>query len=118
MMQRTAWIRLSLRLAILSLLLLVLCVGWELWWAPLRPGGSFLVLKALPLLLPLRGLLHGRRYTAQWTSLFILPWIAEGAMRMISDPGPSRYLAMIELLLAILCFAGVSVYARLTRPSR
>ncbi|MBS1156540.1 MAG: hypothetical protein H6R07_2464 [Proteobacteria bacterium] len=97
------------------LLLIVLCVGWELWWAPLRPGGSFLVLKALPLLLPLRGLLHGRRYTAQWTSLFILFWIAEGAMRAGSDQGLSQRLAIVELLLAGVCFVCVSVYARLTR---
>ena len=32
--------------------LLMLCLAWELWWAPLRPGGSWLVLKALPLLAP------------------------------------------------------------------
>lgn len=105
--------------AILCLLaLIVLCIGWELWWAPLRPGGSFLVLKALPLLLPLRGLLHGRRYTAQWTSLFILPWLAEGAMRMLSDPEPSRWFAVVELLLCVGCFVCVALYARQTRPPR
>ncbi|MBM3355478.1 MAG: DUF2069 domain-containing protein, partial [Betaproteobacteria bacterium] len=45
--------------------LLALCVAWELWLAPLRPGGSWLVLKALPLLAPLFGVLRGRRYTYQ-----------------------------------------------------
>ena len=101
-----------------SLLLLVaLCLGWELWWAPLRPGGSLLVLKTLPLLLPLRGLLHGRRYTAQWTSLFILFWMAEGAMRMWSDNGLSQKLAVGEFILASGCFVCVSMYARLTRSA-
>ncbi len=100
------------------LLLVVLCLGWELWWAPLRPGGSFLAIKALPLLLPLRGLLHGRRYTAQWTSLFILFWMAEGAMRMGSDHGVSQRLAIIELVLASLCFGCVAMYAKWTRPAR
>ena len=45
--------------------LIFLCVAWELWLAPLRPGGSWLVLKALPLLAPLMGILKGRRYTYQ-----------------------------------------------------
>ena len=29
--------------------LIIISLGWELWWAPLRPGGSWLALKALPL---------------------------------------------------------------------
>ena len=52
--------------------LIVLCLAWELWLAPLRPGGSFIALKALPLLLPLRGIVRGNRYTYQWASMFIL----------------------------------------------
>ena len=52
------------RLASISLVgLIFLCIAWELWLAPLRPGGSMLVLKALPLLFPLFGILRGKRYT-------------------------------------------------------
>ena len=41
--------------AVASLLaLILLTLAWELWLAPLRPGGSWLVLKAAILLLPLR----------------------------------------------------------------
>src|SRR5204863_4889489 len=54
--------------------LFVLCLAWELWLAPLRPGGSLVALKALPLLLPLPGIWRGRRYTYQWSSLFILAY--------------------------------------------
>ena len=44
-----------------SLIALVfLCVAWELWLAPVRAGGSTLALKALPLLLPLFGVLRGK----------------------------------------------------------
>ena len=44
-------------LAVGSLLgLIVLSLAWELWLAPLRPGGTWLALKALPLCLPLAGL--------------------------------------------------------------
>ena len=37
--------------------LILLGLAWELVLAPLRPGGSWMVLKVLPLLLPLRGVL-------------------------------------------------------------
>ena len=37
--------------------LILLGLAWELYLAPLRPGGSWLVLKVVPLLLPLMGLL-------------------------------------------------------------
>jgi uncharacterized membrane protein len=52
---RTRWV------AVASLLgLIVLALAWELWLAPLRPGGSWLALKALPLCIPLAGLLKHR----------------------------------------------------------
>lgn len=107
------------RLAAISLIgLLVLCLAWELWLAPLRPGGSMLALKALPLLLPLRGVLHGRRYTHQWLSLMVLLYLAEGTVRAMSDHGTSQILALAETLLAILLFAGCLGHARATAPSR
>ena len=59
-------------------LLLLLCLAWELWLAPLSPGGTLLALKAAPLALPLGGILSGRRYTYQWSSLLILGYLAEG----------------------------------------
>lgn len=105
--------------AVASLVALIaLCVAWELWLAPLRPGGSWLVLKSFPLLLPLRGLVAGRRYTYQWASLFVLAYFAEGVVRAASDPGPSRFLALAETGLAVLLFSAVVAYARLTRPRR
>jgi hypothetical protein len=79
------------RLASISLVgLLFLCLAWELWLAPLRPGGSMLALKALPLLFPVFGILRGKRYTHQWTSLLSLVYVAEGAVRAFSDQGASQ----------------------------
>jgi len=86
--------------------------------APLRPGGSWLALKALPLLLPLMGILHGRRYTYQWASMLALAYIAEGAARAFSDTGTNSLLALVELLLALMFFASAVYYARLTRSSQ
>ena len=103
----------------LSLLALIfLCLAWELWVAPLRPGGSWLALKALPLLAPLLGILHGRRYTYQWSSMLILAYIAEGVVRMHGDGGGTAALASGELLLALVFFVSAVFYARFTRHSQ
>lgn len=96
--------------------LLFLCLAWELWLAPLRPGGSWLALKALPLLLPLMGVLRGRRYTYQWASMLVLAYVAEGALRAFSDHGVSAALALFEALLALVFFTSAAFYARLTAP--
>jgi uncharacterized membrane protein len=96
-------------------LLIVLCLAWELWLAPLRPGGSLLALKALPLVVPLAGILQGRRYTYQWSSMLILAYFAEGATRAWADVGTVRALALTEVALSVAFFAAAVSYARLTR---
>ena len=101
---------------VLLLLLAAHCVLWEGWLAPLRAGGSWLTLKALPLLIALPGLWRGRRYTYQWFSMLELLYVAEGAVR-IFDPPPTGALAAIELLLACALFLCVLGFARSTRPS-
>jgi uncharacterized membrane protein len=112
-------VRAALQLAAsASLVLLVaLCVAWELWLAPLRPGGSWLVLKALPLLAPLFGVLRGRRYTYQWSCMLILAYLAEGTVRAWSERGAAQALAAAEVALSLAFFASAVAYARLTRPS-
>ncbi len=97
--------------------LLVLCLAWELWLAPLRPGGSWLALKALPLTVPLAGIIYGRRYTYQWTSMFILAYFIEGVMRAWGDRGISQWLAGAEVLLSVVFFGAVLTYSRLTRAT-
>jgi uncharacterized membrane protein len=97
------------------LALIALCLAWELALAPLRPGGSLLALKALPLALPLGGILSGRRYTYQWSSLLILAYFAEGVTRAWSESGLSRELAFLEVLLSVLFFAAAVSYARATK---
>lgn len=92
-------------------------IAWEAVVAPLRPGGSWLILKVLPLLLPLPGILHGRRYTYQWSSMLILLYFAEGVVRAWSDATPSAWCAIAELLLATLFFVATVGYAWVTRPS-
>lgn len=97
--------------------LIALCLAWELWLAPLRPGGSWLVLKTLPLLAPLNGIVRGRRYTYQWASLLILLYLVEGSTRTMVERGVPAALAATESALATLFFFATIAYARLTRPT-
>jgi len=94
--------------------LILLCVAWEWRLAPLRPGGSTLILKALPLLVPLFGILRGRRYTHQWTSLLSLAYVMEGIVRAMTETGMRRWLALAEIALAMALFATTALYARVS----
>lgn len=95
--------------------LILVCLAWEGWLAPLKPGGSALILKTLPLLLPLFGILRGKRYTYQWASMFILIYFTEGVVRAWSDQGVSAQLAIIEIALSSIFFICTIFYAKLTR---
>lgn len=107
------------RVALAGLLgLLVFCLLWEIWLAPLHPGGSTLALKALPLLLPVFGVLHGKRYTHQWLSMFSLLYLAEGLVRIGSDPPGQRWAPAVEIILSLLLFAGCVGYAKATAPGK
>ncbi len=101
-------------LAVSSLMgLIVLGLAWELWLAPLRPGGTLLALKVLPLCFPLTGLLKNRMYTYRWLSLLIWLYFTEGVVRAWSDASPSSYLAMIEIFLCITLFIACALHVRL-----
>lgn len=95
--------------------LIVLGLAWELWLAPLRAGGTWLVLKVLPLVIALPGLLRGKRYTAQWASMLMLAYFAEGVVRGWSDKGPSQQLAWIEIALSVMCYVALLGFCQLTR---
>ncbi len=92
--------------------LIALCLAWELWLAPLRAGGSWLVLKVLPLLIPLFGILRGKLYTHRWMTLFIIAYFVEGVVRAYTDKGLSAQLAGVEIALAVVLFASAILYVR------
>jgi len=104
--------------AVSLIALIFLCVAWELWLAPIRPGGSLLALKALPLLLPLMGILKGRRYTYQWAPMLVLAYFTEGVARAWSDTGLSAWLAGAEVALSVVFFFAAIYYAKFSAPSR
>ena len=107
-------VRATRTLAVSSLLaLIVLTLAWELWLAPLRPGGSWLVLKALPLCLPLAGLLKNRMYTYRWLSLVVWLYFIEGVVRAWGDPPPGNWLALLQIALCLAVFASCALHVRL-----
>lgn len=109
----TKYVTLTRIAAVGSLLgLIVLGLLWELWLAPLRPGGSFLVLKVLPLCIPLAGLLKNRMFTYRWVSLFVWLYFIEGVVRAWGDKAPSNYLAMIEVGLCVILFTACALHVR------
>jgi len=101
-------------LAVLSLTgLIVLGLVWELWLAPLRPGGTLLALKVVPLCIPLAGLLKNRMYTYRWVSLFIWLYFTEGVVRAWGDAAPSCYFAFAEVILCVVLFIACAPHVRL-----
>ncbi|RFO96893.1 DUF2069 domain-containing protein [Rhodoferax lacus] len=109
----TATVQLSRVLAVGSLVaLIVLCLAWELWLAPLRPGGSWLALKVLPLCLPMAGLLKNRMYTYRWVSLVVWLYFIEGVVRAWGDKAPGNYLALAEVVLCLCLFAACLLHVR------
>jgi uncharacterized membrane protein len=106
-------VRLSRALAVSSLIgLILLSLLWELWLAPLRPGGSWLVLKALPLCIPLAGLLKNRMYTYRWVSLVVWLYFAEGVIRLQGDTWPSNACAAVEIVLCLMLFTATALHVR------
>ena len=93
--------------------LIVLGVLWEMVLAPVRPGGSLLALKVLPLILPLAGVMKNRMYTYRWLSLLVWLYFTEGVVRAWSDKPPSNYLAMVEVFLCLVLFTACSLHVKI-----
>lgn len=108
---------LSLLASICLFALIALCLAWEAWLAPLRPGGSWMTLKVLPLVAASFGFLRGKRYTYQWMSMLVLLYFTEGVVRT-NDAGLGGELALGEAVLSVVLFALTVLYARCTAPSR
>jgi uncharacterized membrane protein len=94
--------------------LIVLGLAWEMWLAPLRPGGSWLALKVLPLVVPLAGLMKNRMYTYRWVSLMVWLYFTEGVVRAWSDASVmGRALAGVEVALCLVLFVACAWHVRL-----
>ena len=93
--------------------LIVLGVSWEMVLAPIRPGGSLLALKVLPLILPLAGVMKNRMYSYRWLSLLVWLYFTEGVVRAWSDKPPGNYLAMVEIVLCLMLFTACALHVKI-----
>jgi uncharacterized membrane protein len=93
--------------------LLALLLNWYTWIAPPQrvPVAIALMLTAVPLLFPLRGLLHGRSYTHAWTSLLALPYFALGVDAIAVGIGPV-WLGVAVTAASIVLFSATIGYTR------
>ena len=95
------------------LALIVFITVRELYLAPLRPGGSWLVLKVVPLLLALPGVLKRRLYTYQWAALLSCVYVAFAVVGGMSDPSAlARTCAWVEAALGAVFFCATVLFVR------
>ena len=92
--------------AIIALLAIIaLGIAQEIWLAPLRPGGSWLALKVVPLVFAVRGVSKRDNYTMQWSSMLILLYFTEGIVRATSDKLTlSAQLGWLQVVLCLVFF--------------
>ena len=91
--------------------LIILCVAWEWFISPLRPGGSWLILKAVPLIVMLPGIWRAKVYTMQWGTMLILIYTTEALVR-ISESGWNFWLALLELVFSVTIFISLLLYLK------
>jgi uncharacterized membrane protein len=92
--------------------LTLLALLWETALAPLRSGGTWLALKAVPLAALVPGTLRGNRRARQIAAL-LLPWyVAEGLVRAVTEQGRHAVVAALAALVAALTFAALLVWLR------
>ena len=86
------------------------------WYAWLAPSIHFPVAYALlflltPLLFALRGMLHGRLYTFQWSCFLALLYFMHGVGEAYASE-TARYLGLLEILLTSTWFLAAMMYVR------
>ena len=105
--EATRWLAIAGVLALIAVSLV-----WELWLAPTRVPALAAGVKALPLCLPLAGLLKRRMYTYRWVSLGVWLYFMDGAVR-VRDGGATSVLAALEIALSLLLFVTCVMHIRL-----
>jgi uncharacterized membrane protein len=106
------WLRVAVTASATLVLLELL---WELWLAPLRPGGSWLALKALPLALLWPGVARGALKPRQYLAFALLPYVAEGVVRAVTEAGRHALVAGTATALAAVAFTALVLSFRAER---
>jgi uncharacterized membrane protein len=96
-----------------NLLLLGWVVAWQMTLSP-HPhldNVTLAIAWAVPLLLPLPGILAAKPYTHAWANFILMLYFLH-ALTILYVDGGERMLAAVELLLTTLGFAGNILFAR------
>jgi uncharacterized membrane protein len=91
---------------------------WHAWLAPpgKYPVALYLILLLGPLLLPMRGLLHGRTYTHVWASMLSLFYFCLGIMHVWSGSQTgTRGYGLALTLFSLMFFSGAICYVHYSR---
>ena len=98
--------------------LLILSVVWHSWLFPSAyfPVSLVLIVMAMPLLLPLRGLLHGRPRSYIWASLLATLYFIHGVGEAVVNP-QQRWLGILEIVFSLGLIFSASLYVRFSRPA-
>lgn len=92
-------------------------LSWiALWQLSLSPhphisSTTLTIAWAVPLLLPLPGILAGKPYTHAWANFVLMLYFLHGFTILYVDGG-ERWLALVELALTAIAFLGNILYAR------
>ncbi len=97
--------------------LFFLIVAWNTWIAPVEHSPRIIILLPLtiPLLFPLRGLLHGNPYTHAWTTLIALFYFSLGVSNTVV-PEDQLY-GWLQILTSMTLFTGCVMFVRYSRAA-
>lgn len=76
------------------------------------PVAAWLIIALIPLLFPLRGLLHGRPYTHAWTGFLMLFYFSHGIGEVYSAQTFNIF-ASLEILFSCVTFSASIIFIRL-----
>lgn len=96
--------------------LLALIVNWFTWISPPQkvPRSLVLAVLAIPLLFPLRGIIHARRYTHQWIGFLSMFYFIIGVDVWYNHQATEQWLGMSMVVLSLMLTIGSSMYSRFT----
>ena len=97
------------------ILLSLWCLVWEGYIAPLNPDVSWVILKSIPIILPLIGVLRNTLRAYQYAVLLVFPYFIEGVVRSYAEAGLYQLMAVGELVLSLLLFTFLLMSVRTIR---
>lgn len=92
-----------------------------LWHTLLAPSVRFpvalvLLVTVLPLLLPMRGLLHGKPKSCAWAAYVSLIYFIHGSAEAYVNEAERLY-AVLEVVFSLMLFLGATFYVRLRKTT-